>query len=101
MLIDELRKQQRYSNESYDETQHTFPQNSHDKEQGDLALFNQALSELPFEQREALCLQQEGFSIAEISDITHAQHETIKSRLRYAKQKLHQVLTHTENRGEN
>ncbi|WP_338324804.1 sigma factor-like helix-turn-helix DNA-binding protein [Pseudoalteromonas phenolica] len=43
-------------------------------------------------QREALSLQLEGFSLQEISTITHSEVETIKTRLRYAKQALKQRL---------
>jgi len=44
-----------------------------------------ALSELPEEQRVTFILQQEGFSHREIADITGVGSETVKSRLRYAK----------------
>ena len=37
----------------------------------------------------ALMLQLEGFSLAQISQITHQGEETVKSRLRYARQQLH------------
>jgi RNA polymerase sigma-70 factor (ECF subfamily) len=43
---------------------------------------------LPFEQKEALCLQLEGFGLAEIAQITHSNVETIKSRLRYGRNQL-------------
>ena len=45
----------------------------------------EALEALPAEQREAFMLQQEGFTAKEISDITGASKEAVKSRLRYAK----------------
>lgn len=57
-----------------------------------LSRFNQALSQLPFVQREAFCLQQEGFALKEIAHITHAPIETTKSRLRYAKEALRESL---------
>lgn len=47
------------------------------------------LDQLPFLQREALMLQLEGFSLAQISQITQQGEETVKSRLRYARQQLH------------
>ncbi|GAA0856665.1 sigma-70 family RNA polymerase sigma factor [Aliiglaciecola litoralis] len=50
--------------------------------------FDKVLLSLPFEQREAFCLQQEGFGLQEIADITHSGVETAKSRIRYAKQAL-------------
>ncbi|MBZ9610270.1 sigma-70 family RNA polymerase sigma factor [Rheinheimera maricola] len=46
------------------------------------------LALLPFLQREALMLQLEGFSLEQISTITGQGEETIKSRLRYARQAL-------------
>ena len=49
-----------------------------------------AMSELPFHQREAVLLQQQGFSLDDIVTITDSSFETIKSRLRYAFQKLRQ-----------
>lgn len=54
----------------------------------DLVLFDQllgALAELPEEQRVTFVLQQEGFTYAEIAEITGVGAETVKSRLRYAK----------------
>lgn len=56
------------------------------------ARFELVLLRLPFEQREAFCLQQEGFGIKEISQITHCGIETVKSRLRYAKSTLRAAL---------
>ena len=47
-----------------------------------------ALQALPFFQREALMLQLEGFSLAQIAQITAEAEETVKSRLRYARQRL-------------
>jgi RNA polymerase sigma-70 factor (ECF subfamily) len=57
-----------------------------------LARFDRALSSLAFVQREAFCLQQEGFSLQEIAHITHCGQETVKSRLRYAKASLREQL---------
>lgn len=54
--------------------------------------FDDELCALPFEQREAFCLQQEGFGLQEIADITHCKTETVKSRLRYAKAALRRNL---------
>ena len=47
---------------------------------------------LSFVQREALTLQQEGFSLEDIVAITQSNPETIKTRLRYARQNLKQQL---------
>jgi RNA polymerase sigma factor (sigma-70 family) len=53
-----------------------------------------ALGQLPREQREAFLLQAEGdLSVEEISDITHSSFETTKSRLRYARTKLRELLS--------
>lgn len=57
-----------------------------------LARFDRALNSLAFVQREAFCLQQEGFSMQEIAQITHCGQETVKSRLRYAKASLREQL---------
>jgi len=47
-----------------------------------------SLEELPVEQIEAVLLKIEGFSLSEIAEITQTKHETVKSRLRYATQRL-------------
>ncbi len=47
-----------------------------------------ALQQLPEEQREAFLLKEEGFSQNEIADITNSKPETVKSRVRYARQQL-------------
>ena len=53
----------------------------------------QALEQLPGEQREAFLLQVEGdLSVEEIAAITDASFETAKSRLRYARTKLRELL---------
>ena len=52
-----------------------------------------ALGQLPAEQREALLLQLEGeLALEEIAAVCGSSFETIKSRLRYAKAKLRQIL---------
>ena len=57
------------------------------------AVLNRALRELPAEQREAFLLQVEGdLSVEDIADITGSSFETTKSRLRYARSKLRQLL---------
>lgn len=54
-----------------------------------------AIGTLPAEQREALVLQQfSGMSLEEIAVLTGAAQETVKSRLRYAMQKLRAALTY-------
>ena len=52
-----------------------------------------ALEQLPHEQREAFLLQVEGdLSVEEIAAITKSSFETTKSRLRYARAKLRELL---------
>jgi RNA polymerase sigma-70 factor (ECF subfamily) len=52
-----------------------------------------ALGELPGEQRDALLLQLEGeLSVEEVAVITRSSFETTKSRLRYARAKLRDLL---------
>ncbi|WP_348729447.1 sigma-70 family RNA polymerase sigma factor [Rheinheimera texasensis] len=52
-----------------------------------------AIQRLPLLQREALLLQLEDFSLAQISEINAAGVETIKTRLRYARNQLQLWLT--------
>jgi RNA polymerase sigma-70 factor, ECF subfamily len=51
-----------------------------------------AMGELAVEQRTALLLQEQGFSLGEIAEITGDGKETVKSRLRYARKQLLQQL---------
>ena len=51
-----------------------------------------AIAELPVEQRDALLLQDQGFSLREIAEITGDGQETVKSRLRYARTQLRRQL---------
>jgi RNA polymerase sigma-70 factor (ECF subfamily) len=53
-----------------------------------------ALEQLPGEQREAFLLQVEGdLSVEEIAAITNSSFETTKSRLRYARNRLRELLS--------
>lgn len=53
-----------------------------------------ALGQLPLEQRDAFLLQIEGdLSIEEVATITRSSFETTKSRLRYARTKLRELLS--------
>ena len=54
--------------------------------------FNELLNQLPFVQRESLMLQLEGFSLQDICQITAQGAETVKSRLRYARQFMQQHI---------
>jgi RNA polymerase sigma factor (sigma-70 family) len=49
-----------------------------------------AIAKLPGEQRDTLLLWEQGFSQREIAEITRCGQETVKSRLRYARQQLRQ-----------
>jgi RNA polymerase sigma-70 factor, ECF subfamily len=54
------------------------------------------IARLPYAQREVLLMkEQAGFSLADIARITGATEEGVKSRLRYATQKLRQAVTRT------
>ena len=96
-LIDEYRRQQHFV--ELDENTHLAAQN--DKSESGLTIgssnisydaFDAALKQLSFVQREAITLQQEGFSLVDIELITQSSLETIKTRLRYAKQNLKRLL---------
>ena len=55
---------------------------------------SQALGQLPHEQRDAFLLQIEGdLSVEEVATITRSSFETTKSRLRYARTKLRELLS--------
>ena len=60
---------------------------------GEMDAMLNAISSLPQEQREAFLLQVEGdLSVEEIAAITNTSFETAKSRLRYARSKLRELL---------
>jgi RNA polymerase sigma-70 factor (ECF subfamily) len=61
--------------------------------QDEAAALLSAVAQLPAEQRSAFLLQAEGdLSVEEIADATGSHFETVKSRLRYARAKLRQLL---------
>ncbi|HTB90901.1 MAG TPA: sigma-70 family RNA polymerase sigma factor [Steroidobacteraceae bacterium] len=61
--------------------------------QDEAAALLSAVEQLPAEQRSAFLLQAEGeLSVEEIADATGSNFETVKSRLRYARAKLRQLL---------
>lgn len=92
LLIDEYRQKKIIS----DELDNVVAPEQPEPINGALLLhFNQALERLPFSQKEAFCLQQEDFSLEEIAHITHCGIETVKSRLRYAKDNLRAQLKNT------
>jgi RNA polymerase sigma factor (sigma-70 family) len=55
--------------------------------------FIESLELLPEKQRKALILQLEGYSIAEIASLMDEKQETVKSHIRYAKDKLKNILS--------
>lgn len=102
-LIDELRRQNRWQTQPLDEANvstefsvlsqtinYTLEQESENRDR--LAIFNQAVTLLPFHQREAFIFQQEGFSVLQIAELTDESFETIKSRLRYARTHIKNFL---------
>ena len=92
-LIDEYRKQSRWQS-LQDESQITCESQELSLlfEVDKVEAFNRALGSIPFLQREALVLQQEGFRLREISLITDCEIETVKTRIRYAKLQLKTLL---------
>lgn len=92
-LIDELRHQNKWQYQELND-EHVITVNlSKELEHTDkLAKFNEAIIILPFYQREAFIFQQEGFSVTEICQLTDENFETVKSRLRYARNNLKKML---------
>ena len=91
LLIDEYRKNQKFVADN-DISTFVAPEPDYKQTQDRLQRFNRALENLPFVQKEAFCLQQEMFSLEDIASITHNNIETVKSRLRYAKDNLREQL---------
>ncbi|RDV24090.1 RNA polymerase sigma factor [Alteromonas aestuariivivens] len=88
-LVDELRKHNRYQ---YTGDTETIVDENIQLANNGINDFHQLICLLPFEQKEAFSLQQEGFSLAEIAQICAVPQETIKTRLRYARDKLKNAL---------
>ncbi|UVE19739.1 RNA polymerase sigma factor [Pseudomonas sp. LS44] len=99
-LIDHWRKQGRHQalHDQYDEQQHGEPDTSSSPDQQlglarDQQRLQAALDDLPAEQREVFLLRAHGnLELGEIAELTHTPAETVKSRLRYAVQKLRRLL---------
>ncbi|AYC33317.1 RNA polymerase sigma factor [Pseudomonas cavernae] len=99
-LIDHWRKQGRHQarHDEYDEQQHGEPDAAPTPEQQlsltrDQLRLQAALDDLPAEQREVFLLRAHGeMELGEIAELTHTPAETVKSRLRYAIQKLRRLL---------
>ncbi|TQF69744.1 RNA polymerase sigma factor [Pseudoalteromonas luteoviolacea] len=90
-LIDELRKQSRLVLDENATIQCELTLDNSFSEASSERLY-QAIKTLPHTQKEALSLQLEGFSLKQIADITNTNAETVKTRLRYAKQQLKTIL---------
>lgn len=82
MLIDEFRQSKRWQADTDPDTLSSPPTKR------DATDFYQLLKQLPFTQREAFSLQQEGFSLQDIATICGVPVETVKTRLRYARNTL-------------
>ena len=92
-LIDEFRRQQKWQNQLLDENIMLTVSLEKSVQAADrLTQFNAALVQLPFLQREAFIFQQEGFTLNEIAELTNDSFETVKSRLRYARNNLSHLL---------
>lgn len=92
-LIDEFRRQQKWQSQLLDENKMLTVNLEKSLQEADrLTQFNAALGQLPFLQREAFIFQQEGFSLNEIAELTNDSFETVKSRLRYARNNLSHLL---------
>lgn len=87
-LIDEFRRMAKvdYDNEAVNAAPCT--NNPADENTPKSEAIHTLLTALPVKQREALSLQLEGFSLEQISNICNTPKETVKTRLRYARDNL-------------
>lgn len=95
-LIDELRRLARWDWQPIEEHEEALTDQADTfsvlEREGLQQAFDDALTALPFPQREALMLQLEGFALEDISLITGDGFETIKSRIRFARKTLKERL---------
>ena len=100
-LIDELRKSAKleYNNDAVESfssgelTKHAQSTIEEDVAKGlEKDVFKACIQQLPYKQKEALSLQLEGFGLREIAAICSAEKETVKTRIRYAKDSLKTML---------
>lgn len=95
-LIDELRRLARWDWQPIEEDEYEAAEEyeslSFIEQEGLQQAFDEALTNLPFAQREALMLQLEGFALDDICHITGEKFETIKSRIRFARKTLKERL---------
>ena len=97
ILIDHWRSQRPHDDiemhAEYLTSNQPTPDNLLDQQQA-ATQFQQALTQLPRDQLNTFLLKTEGqFSLEDIADITGTTRETVKSRLRYAMDKLRSTLT--------
>ena len=85
-LVDHWRREAHRSSDQLVEDEHAGRENPEYNVQ--LMEVLNAISALPPEQGEVLLLHEEGFSQQEIAEITESKPETVKSRLRYARNGL-------------
>lgn len=103
-LIDHWRKhgKRQQHEDVFDEQLHDRPSAEPDPERQlslsqDQARIQAALDNLPAEQREVFLLRAHAdLELHEIAELTHTPAETVKSRLRYAMQKLRRLLSVAE-----
>lgn len=98
-LIDYSRSQARKLDDAQNpeaEVEASADKNSNPEKAYELAQMLQVIQALPDEQREAFLLKEEGFSLREIAELTQTEGETVKSRLRYARKRLHASLSDSE-----
>ncbi|UQY35050.1 RNA polymerase sigma factor [Pseudomonas fulva] len=103
-LIDHWRKQgkRQQREEAFDEQLHDQAMAEPDPERQlslsqDQARIQAALADLPAEQREVFLLRAHGdLELHEIAELTRTPAETVKSRLRYALQKMRRLLSTAE-----
>ncbi|WP_192552684.1 RNA polymerase sigma factor [Pseudomonas sp. IzPS59] len=99
-LIDHWRKHGAHQplHDSYDEQTHAVSDDASDPEHllslsHDSLRLDRALQTLPADQREVFLLRAHGdLDLAQIASLTETPLETVKSRLRYAQQKLRRLL---------
>lgn len=97
-LIDEFRRQQRWQTVGLEEAEPELAQQERESlhQSSFQQNFERLLNKLPFLQKEAFVLQQEGFTQQQIAEITASNQETVKSRLRHARSffKKHLEVSH-------
>jgi RNA polymerase sigma-70 factor (ECF subfamily) len=103
-FIDHIRRNQRHQNTADIEpdTQPGFGDGPEIETERSLARrrLEVALADLPEEQRDAFLLHEEGgLNLDEIAHVTGAKRETVKSRLRYANNKLRLAIDEPEEEG--